>query len=109
MQKCLVERGFENEIIDELLRFDYLSSDNSKTLPKCLPKHFSKDFKKLETRLKIDCPSYNFFRFSINPETLEKGDFAVGFDYAKKDRIEGLYPHKIIALYSCKTQGDVVS
>lgn len=97
VKKYLVlEKGYCEETISELLRFDYLSTDNSKILPPVLDKRFSKDFKKQEAILKTDYPNYEFFRFVINPIDLSCGNYAVGFDYGNKNKVTGEYGYIII-------------
>ena len=82
------------DLINELLKFDYLSSNNSKNLPPCIKREFSKEFKKITNKYKIGNEFSYLFRY--NPVTLEKGNYVIYFDYLTKDPITLLYKSRIL-------------
>ena len=89
-----VKMGEDALLVNELLKFDYLISNKSKNLPPIIKREFSKEFKKIaKTEQKVGEFCYYF---SINPITLEKGEYVAYFNYNKQNYITELYEYRII-------------
>ena len=104
--------------VNELMKFDYLSSDNTNNLPKALVRHITKDFHdrcfeflKSEANIKKYLPEYEgtpakklfkhlhfeAFGYDITGKTeasgFEAANTVVVFDHSCKDPVTGLYRH----------------
>lgn len=103
--------------LDELLKFDYLASDNSNNLPEGLNRdsginlsELTFEFLKKEENIAAYLPSFigipakqifkkihiEVFNFDIMSGELLKERTAVIFDYTSKDKVTGLYEFKRI-------------
>lgn len=89
-----VKMGEDELLVNELLKFDYLVSNKSKNLPPIIKREFSKEFKK---NAKTEQKDGEFcYYFSINPITLEKGEYVAYFNYNKQNYITELYEYRIL-------------
>lgn len=90
LYKLLLNFLGDSEEAKELLRFDFLVSDNSRKVPRILQRPYSSEFKKLIAKNK---PSKDY----MAGEFLHNGTLLrVRFDYTKKHPVNGHYAFEII-------------
>ena len=102
LYNLVISYGEDKELINELLKFDYFRSNNSKNLPPIIKREFNKEFKKITNKFKKN--NEFAYYFSINPITIKKGEFVIYFDYLSKDYITELYNYRILDYASLKNQ-----
>lgn len=79
----------------EILRFDYLVTNNSRKIPKKLQKVHSNSFKSFLAANKIDRFTL-YENFSYLPRKETKGNFTVKFDYKYRNPINNQYTYEIV-------------
>lgn len=84
----------DEKLINELLKFDYLSSNKSKNLPPIIKREYSKEFKRV-TKNELKKDEFCYY-FSFNPMTKEKGEYVIFFDYKRKNYVTKLYNYRIL-------------
>lgn len=90
----LVNKNEDETLVNELLKFDYFISNNSKNLPPVIKREYNKEFKKI-AKLEVQNNEFSY-HFSINPITFAKGEFVIYFDYISKNYITKLYNYRIV-------------
>lgn len=98
VKKYMLNCGYDEIIVNELLKFDYLKSNKSKGLPPAVKKDYNADFKSRVNFLKKDYSGYRFFRFKINPLNLEKTPCIIAFATESNDTITGHFDYKIFSI-----------
>lgn len=86
----------ENERVQELLRFDFLLTNNSRKIPAFLKRQYSKEFRMQVLSL----PSHRnvlFSEFTFLPNNEETGNYWVQFDYTYKNPITSQYAYNLLS------------
>lgn len=80
----------------EILRFDFLITNNSKVLPDSLKTIYSETFKKFLKGNKAD-RDYHYAEFNYLPIEKREGNFIVKFNYLYRNPVNNQYNYEIIS------------